>query len=298
MKHYFAKIGSILIAAMIVFASVSTAFAEDTLKINGAKEAVNKGDTVHFTLNLSDTREPVIGFEVRIFYDPAKLELIKGSVKSDTFDNLFYNEEIQGKIPLNWTDFNNPVNCADKTAFFSCDFKAIDGGDTELSYFVTELYGNDMTYLKSYSWTYDLTSGDKAVVSDGVLPVSKDPETLEKRQSHFINYVDGKGEENSPNKDNHESVVGKQHSTLIEQDIVENTKIVDVTKDKGNSGSNPLIFVLIGVPVIVALIVVAIVLANKQNKKNDDGVNEPKFDLNAEQQAMEEAGEIDDEDGM
>ena len=125
MKHYFAKIGSILIAAMIVFASVSTAFAEDTLKINGAKEAVNKGDTVHFTLNLSDTREPVIGFEVRIFYDPAKLELIKGSVKSDTFDNLFYNEEIQGKIPLNWTDFNNPVNCADKTAFFSCDFKAL-----------------------------------------------------------------------------------------------------------------------------------------------------------------------------
>ena len=277
MKHYFAKIGSILIAVMIIFVSVSTAFAEDTLKINGAKEAVNKGDTVHFTLNLSDTREPVIGFEVRIFYDPA----------------------IQGKIPLNWTDFNNPVNCADKTAFFSCDFKAIDGGDTELSYFVTELYGNDMTYLKSYSWTYDLTSGDKAVVSDGVLPVSKDPETLEKRQSHFINYVDGKGEENSPNKDNHESVVGKQHSTLIEQDVVENTKIVDVTKDKGNnSSSNPLIFILIGVPVIIALIVIAIVLANKRNKKNDDGVNEPKFDLNAEQQAMEEAGEIDDEDGM
>ena len=50
--------------------------------------------------------------------------------------------------------------------------------------------------------------------------------------------------------------------------------------------------------VIIALIVIAIVLANKRNKKNDDGVNEPKFDLNAEQQAMEEAGEIDDEDGM
>ena len=42
MKHYFAKIGSILIAVMIIFVSVSTAFAEDTLKINDAKE----GDTI------------------------------------------------------------------------------------------------------------------------------------------------------------------------------------------------------------------------------------------------------------
>ena len=292
MKRYFAKIGSILIAAMIIIASVSTAFAEDTLKINDANDTVKKGETVHFTLNLSDTREDVIGFELRVFFDKSKLELIKGSVKSDTFDSLVTNVDKEGKILLIWTDFNNPVSCAEKTPFFSCDFKAIDGGDAKISYFVTELYGNDMSYLKSYSWTYDLAKGDKAIVSDGVLPISDDSETLEKRQSHFINYVDGKGEENSPNKDNHESVVGKQHSAAGE-----NSNVVDVTKDKKDgSGTNPWIFVAIAVPVIIVLIVVAVILSNRKNKKSDDDFDEPKFDLNAEQQAMEEAGEIDDDD--
>ena len=42
MKHYLAKIGSFFIVAMIIFASVSTAFAEDTLKINDAKDKIYK----------------------------------------------------------------------------------------------------------------------------------------------------------------------------------------------------------------------------------------------------------------
>ena len=297
MKHYIAKVSSILIAVILVLASVSTAFAEDeeTLKINGAK-AVNKGDIVKFTLSLSDTREDVIGFELRVFYDSDKLQLVPNSVYSETFDNLFYNEEIKGKIPLNWTDFNNPVNCSKKTPFFSCDFKVLAGGDAEISYFVTELYGDDMTYLKSYTWTYDITNGNDAVVSDGVLPISKDEETLNSRQSHFINYVDGKGEENSPNKDNHESVVGNQHSTKVEQDVVEVTRYEDVnngSSSKNSSGISPMVFILIAAPIVIVLIVVAIVLANKKNKRSADG--EPKFDISAEEQAMEEAGETDDE---
>ena len=290
MKRYFAKIGSILIAAMLIFASVSTAFAEDALKINDAKDTVKKGDTLHFTLNLSDTRVGVSGFELRVFFDKSKLQLVQGSVKSETFDTLFSNAEKDGKILLIWTDLDNPVNCAKKTPFFSCDFKTVDGGDATISYFVTELFDKDMSYLKSYSWTYDLTNGDKAIVKDGVLPISKDSETLDSRQSKFINYVDGKGEENSPNKDNHESVMGKQRSA-----DGEDNNVVDVTKDK--STGNPWVFVAIAVPVIVVLIVVAIVLANRRNKKSDDDFDEPKFDLNAEQQAMEESGEfIDDDD--
>ena len=304
MKHYIAKIGSILIAATIILASITTAFAEDALKINNSDKTANKGDTIKFTLNLSDTKEPVIGFELRVFFDPEKLELVKGSVTSETFDNLFFNEDLKGKLPLNWTDFNNPVNCEKKTPMFSCDFKVLDGGDAEISYFVTELYGDDMTYLKSYSWTYDLTDGNNSVVSDGVLPISKDEETLNNRQSQFINYVDGTGEENSPNKDNHESVVGKPHTTQIVNEVVENTRYEDVNGSGGNGngsekgGISPLVIVLIAVPVVIVLIVVAVVLSKKKSKaqqSSDYEVDEPKFDLSAEQQAMEEAGEVDDD---
>lgn len=293
MKHYFAKIGSIIIALMIVFASVSTAFAEDTLKINGANDTVKKGETVHFTLNLSDTRVGVSGFELRVFFDQSKLELIKGSIKSDSFDNLFYNSAKEGKVHFQWTDVSNPVDCSKKTPIFSCDFKVLDGGESEISFFVTELFDENTEVLKCYSWTYDLTSGDKDIVSDGVLPISKDPDTLANRQSHYINYVDGKGEENSPNKDNHESVVGEQRGQSGGSD----SNVVDVTKDNNDkSGVNPWIFILIAVPVIGGLIAAAIIVSNKKNKKSDDDFDEPKFDLNAEQQAMEEAGEIDDDD--
>ena len=302
MKHYIAKIGSILIAATIILASITTAFAEDTLKINNSDKTVNKGDTVRFTLNLSDTKEPVIGFELRVFFDSEKLELVKGSVTSETFDNLFFNEDLKGKLPLNWTDFNNPVNCEKKTPMFSCDFKVLDGGDAEISYFVTELYGDDMTYLKSYTWTYDLKDANESVVSDGVLPVSKDEETLNNRQAQFINYVDGKGEENTPNKDNHESVVGKPHTTKVVSDVVEVTKYEEVNGNGGSGsqkgGISPLVMVLIAVPAVIVLIVVAIVLSRKKSKAAQNGdyeVDEPKFDLSAEQQAMEEAGETDDD---
>ncbi len=305
MKHYIAKIGSILIAATIIIASITTAFAEDTLKINNSEKTADKGDTVRFTLNLADTKEPLIGFELRVFFDSDKLELVKGSVTSETFDNLFFNEDLNGKLPLNWTDFNNPVNCEKKTPLFSCDFKVLDGGNAEINYFVTELYGDDMTYLKSYTWTYDITDGNDAVVSDGVLPISKDEETLNNRQSQFINYVDGKGEENTPNKDNHESVVGKPHTTKIVNEYIEATRYEEVNGDgtnDGNSGNkggiSPLIIVLIAVPAVIVLIVVAVVLSKRKSNAAQSGdydVDEPKFDLSAEQQAMEEAGEIDDE---
>lgn len=303
MRHYIAKIGSILLASMIIFASFTTAFAAEELKINDATVTVNEGDTIRFTLNLADTTEDVIGFELRIFFETDKLELVKGSVTSETFDNLFYNDELDGKLPMNWTDFNNPVNCSEKTPFFSCDFNVLAGGETKISYFVTELYGDDMTYLKSYTWTYDITNGDTPVVTDGVLPITDDEDTLTNRQSHFINYADGKGELNTPNKDNHESVVGVIPTTRIDSEVVEVTRYEDVENSTSTSASSagvsPLIFILIAVPVIGGLIALAIVLAAKKSKKSASEaagyIEEPKFDISDEQEAMEESGENDDE---
>lgn len=303
MKRALTKISSFCIAAMIIIASVTTAFADDSARINEADVTANKGDTLTFTLNLADTTEDVIGFELRITYDETKLEYVKGSLKSETFDTLFFNEDIPGKLPLNWTDFNNPVNCSEKTPFFTCNFNVLEGGDTKICYFVTELYGEDMTYLKSYKWTYDLTDGDTTIVSDGVLPITDDEEILNSRQSQYINYVDGMGEENSPNKDNHQSVVG-QRSTIVQNEVVDVTRYEDVENGESvsvgkSSGVSPLVFVLIALPVIAALIVLAIVLSSRKNKKasaiNFDNVEEPKFDLGDEMEAMEESGEVYDE---
>ena len=128
-----------------------------------------------------------------------------------------------------------------------------------------------MTYLKSYKFTYDLSVNDKKVVSDAVLPITDDQETLQTRQSTFINYVDGMGEENTPNKDNHESVVGKQPSTIqvIETQVVEATRY-ETVNNGNNDGNNVVMIVVVIALVVVAAVAVGVVIFRKKGEKNGD----------------------------
>ena len=200
MRRLISIITAVMMTVLILTTSASAAYAaDDVLTINGEGK-VNVGDTVKFTLYLDETKEDIIGFELRLFYNSEYLKFDKKSLTSEKFDNLFYNPDIDGKIPMNWTDIGNPVSFATKDVFLSCEFEVIKGGEASIEYFVTEMYGDDMTYLKSYKWTYDLEVNDKKVITDGVPPITSDEETLNERQSSFINYVDGMGEENTPNE--------------------------------------------------------------------------------------------------
>lgn len=272
MKHLFSIITAVMMTALIILSSVPVAFAaEDELTINGEAKA-KVGDKVKFTLYLDETKEDIIGFELRLFYSSDCLQFDKKSLTSEKFDNLFYNPDIEGKIPMNWTDIGNPVSFATKDEFVSCEFEVLKGGEASIEYFVTEMYGDDMTYLKSYKWTYDLEINDEKAITDGVPIITKDEETLNERQSSFINYVDGMGEENSPNKEDHESVEGKHHATyqVYENDVIEVTRYEDVA---GNSAQSSNFWILIiGIPIIGGLVVAAIVIVmkNKKKQQNDE----------------------------
>ena len=272
MKHLFSIITAVMMTALIILSSVPVAFAaEDELTINGEAKA-KVGDKVKFTLYLDETKEDIIGFELRLFYSSDCLQFDKKSLTSEQFDNLFYNPDIEGKIPMNWTDIGNPVSFATKDEFVSCEFEVLKGGEASIEYFVTEMYGDDMTYLKSYKWTYDLEINDEKAITDGVPIITKDEETLNERQSSFINYVDGMGEENSPNKEDHESVEGKHHATyqVYENDVIEVTRYEDVA---GNSAQSSNFWILIiGIPIIGGLVVAAIVIVmkNKKKQQNDE----------------------------
>ena len=180
MRRLISIITAVMMTALIFTTSASAAYAaDDVLTINGEGK-VNVGDTVKFTLYLDETKEDIIGFELRLFYNSEYLKFDKQSLTSEKFDNLFYNPDIDGKIPMNWTDIGNPVSFATKDVFLSCEFEVIKGGEASIEYFVTEMYGDDMTYLKSYKWTYDLEVNDKKVITDGVppiLPVMRKPST-------------------------------------------------------------------------------------------------------------------------
>lgn len=267
MRHLLTKIYTTCCVILILLSATTSAFAAEQLVLNGEAN-VDVGDTVKLTIYLSDTTEDIIGFELRLFYDSEYLEFNKESLSAEKFDSLFYNPNIDGMIPMNWTDIGNPVSFSNKSEFFTCEFNVKKAGEAEISYFITEMYGDDMTYLKSYKWTYDLSVNGESLITDAVLPVSKDEETLNTRQSRFINYIDGMGEENTPNKDNHEAVIGKMPSTVnyVQEDVVEVTRYEDV--EGSGSGSNSTLYIIIAIPVLGVLVALAIVMFTKNKKES------------------------------
>ncbi len=262
MKKQLIRICIVLFSITIALFSTMPAYAaEDVLTINSDAK-VNVGDTIKFSLNLSDCTEEIIGFEMRIFYDSNYLQFNKDSLTYDKFQGVIYNQNLQNVIPMSWTNISNGADFSKKGLLVSAEFKVIKGGETEISEFITDMYGDDMTYLKSYKLTYDITVNDEVIVSDKPPVVNDDEETLKQKQGGFINYDDGMGD-NSPDKNSHRAIIS--------------TEVVDVTRyeqaDSPSSGSTLTIFVIIGI-VVVVLAVIAVVIV----KKRDDSKNIIKTD--------------------
>lgn len=276
MKKHLVKIISLCFASvlMLSFMTSITAFAaDDELTVN-SNAKVKVGDKIKYTLYLSDTKEDIIGFELRMFYDHNYLELDKDSVNYGKFDGVIHNLNIEDKIPINWTNISTPVSFSNKAEFLSMEFKVVKGGETEISQFVSEMYGDDMTYLKSYKWTYDITVNDKSIVKDQTPVISDDQQTLEKNQGSFINYIDGMGEENTPNKDNHQAVVGSVPGTQIATQYVDVTRYENVSSD-GSFNMMPII-VIVAVVVVAGAIVAILIIKKRDDAKiyaeNDNNV--------------------------
>ena len=270
MKKHLVKIIYLCFAAALMLSfmtSISAFAADDELTVNSDAK-VKVGDKIKYTLYLSDTKEDIIGFELRMFYDHNYLELDKDSVNYGKFDGVIHNLNLEDKIPINWTNISTPISFSSKAEFLSMEFKVLQGGETEISQFVSEMYGDDMTYLKSYKWTYDITVNDKTIVKDQTPVISDDAQTLEKNQGSFVNYIDGMGEENTPNKDNHSAVVG---GTQIATEYVDVTRYENVPA----SGSfNMMPIIVIVAVVVVAGAIVAILIIKKRDDAKISSVND------------------------
>lgn len=269
MKKHLINLISVCFAAtlMLSFASSFTVFAaDDDLTIN-SDATVKVGDKIKYTLYLSDTTEDIIGFELRLFYDHNYLELDKDNVSYGKFDGVVHNLNLEDKIPINWTNITTPMSFANKAEFLSMEFTVLKGGETEISQFVSEMYGDDMTYLKSYTWTYDITVNDKVIVEDKTPLISDDEETLEKNQGSFINYLDGMGEENSPNKDDHQAIIGSMPGTQIATEYVDVTKYQEL---KSSSVNLTPIIVVVAIVIVIGAIAVILIIKKREDAKNDE----------------------------
>ena len=201
------------------------------------------------------------------------LEFDKNSLTYEKFSGVIHNVNLENKIPISWTNISTPVDFSSKGLFLSAEFKVLKEGETEISHFVTEMYGDDMTYLKSYKWSYDITVNDKTIVTDKTPVINADEETLNRNQGGFINYKDGMGEENSPNKDSHDYV----GYTQVVTDYVEVTRYenapggVDAPTDM-----KPIIYIGAVVIIIGAIVAILIVKKNDDKKSTKNSVKEEK----------------------
>ena len=247
-------------------AGTQTSEGGSTLTINNAA-SVEVGKTVTYTLYLSEATESIVGFELRLFYDSDFLEYQKNTLKFDKFDVVFFNEDIKGKIPMNYTSLNNQPLFDKKGQFLTANFKVLNGGNANISYFFTELYGENMDYLKSFRFTYDLAVDGETILKDAIPVVNADDDTLQNNQGDFINYSDGMGEENSPQNESEHVRIGSG----VKTQVIDVTRSNDENGAKKTSGNNfvkyIIIFAILGL--VVAAIAVAIVMVRKKNEEDN-----------------------------
>lgn len=272
MKKRMKQILALCFVAVMLFTCSLTVNAEGNELTINSDAKVQVGDTVKYSLYLSDTTEEIIGFELRLFFDSEYLEFDKESLSYEKFDGVIHNVNLENKIPISWTNISSPVDFSSKGLFLSAEFKVLKAGDTEISHFVTEMYGDDMTYLKSYKWTYDITVNNEPIVTDKAPVINADEETLQNNQGGFINYEDGMGEENSPNKDNHEYY----GATKVVTSYQEVTRYENMASDSNGSGNMTTIIIFAAVIIIIGAIVAILIVKRNDDKKTAN------YDINSD----------------
>ena len=279
MKSRLLKISSVIAVMLVMLAAIpTTAFAADSLTVN-TDSTVSVGDTFSYTMNMADCEVPIIGLQMYIVYDHNKLEYVEDSLEFEKIDGVIFNPNLEDTIAMNWTNVIDDADFSGKAQLLTLKFKAIADGETEISYYISHMYGDDMGYIKNYTITYDVALDDgTALATDLPAVVTTDEEFLNnpKRQGSFLNYDDSMGE-NSPNSDSHQLIQGA--SVVEGTEIV--SSVVDVTRyesvENSGSGSTTTILIIVGA-VIIVLAIVAIVIV----KKRDDAKNRTQRDENQE----------------
>lgn len=260
MKKVIKLICASLMVALVLSLSIVPAFAAgDKLVLNGESAKLNKGDVITYELNLGDCEEVIHGLQAYIIYDQEYLEVVSDSLAFPNLTGVVSNTDLDNYLTFNWTDISNPGDFAKSKCLATVDFKVLKGGETDITYFVNELYGEDMTYLKQYTFTYNVKVNDKIVIENAVPAVNNDDSFKNQFQGGFTNYADGKGEKNGSG-DNHVAVTGV--TTALGTDAV-----TEVLQDSNNTGT---ILTVVAIVVVIIAIIIVVILRNSYNRKKQD----------------------------
>ncbi len=253
------------------------------VSVNAADEAtvndtvnIEVGDTFTYSMYLSDTTKDLMGMQAYVFYDTDNLEIDTESISFETLNGVIYNGNLDGYMTFNFSNFSNPVDFSSCAQLISINFKVKKSGNTNIRYFIKEMYDSDMVSLTSYTLTCDISIDGEKLITDQTPIVESSKEYIDAYQGHFINYIDGKGNDNTDEKTDHKSIIGERTTV-----VPENADNQPVKAEESKFGTSINTFVIIiGCVLLACAIAGVIYFRHKEIKKN--GLNSDISNLNQE----------------
>lgn len=262
-------------AAMLLAALPVSANAADDVRINDAA-SVAVGESFTYSMYISDASAGIMGMQAYVFYDTDYLEIDTASINFETLNGVIYNGNLNGYMTFNFSDITNYADFSSRSQLTSMNFKVKKAGDTNITYFIREMYGSDTQSLTAYTFTYDILTNGKALVTEQTPVVESSDKYINTYQGNFINYIDGKGNDNTDEKTDHKAIIGER-TTMVPQNPQANTQYIDV--EQSGSGTSVTTFVIIcGVVLLACAIGGVMYFRHKENLKNiidsDSNIND------------------------
>lgn len=262
-------------AAMLLAALPVSANAADEVRINDVA-SVSVGESFTYSMYISDASDGIMGMQAYVFYDTDYLEIDTASINFETLNGVIYNGNLNGYMTFNFSDITNYADFSSRSQLTSMNFKVKKAGDTNITYFIREMYGSDTQSLTAYTFTYDILTNGKALVTEQTPVVESSDKYINTYQGNFINYIDGKGNDNTDEKTDHKAIIGER-TTMVPQNPQANTQYIDV--EQSGSGTSVTTFVIIcGVVLLACAIGGVMYFRHKENLKNgiksDSSIND------------------------
>lgn len=262
-------------AAMFLLALPLSANAADEVRINDAA-SVAVGESFTYSMYISDASDGIMGMQAYVFYDTDYLEIDTASINFETLNGVIYNGNLNGYMTFNFSDITNYADFSSRSQLTSMNFNVKKAGNTNITYFIREMYGSDTQSLTAYTFTYDIISNGKTLVTAQTPVVETSDKYINTYQGNFINYIDGKGNDNTDEKTDHKAIIGER-TTMVPQNSQGNTQYINV--EQSDSGTSVTTFVIIcGVVLLVCAIGGVMYFRHKENLKNkidsDSNIND------------------------
>lgn len=216
MKKTVKSLSALLMVLIMLLATTLTAgAADDSLQVDG-RVSYNVGDTLTYTVCLADTAVEITGVEFYIKYDPAYLQVDENSISSPKLSSAVINPTYTSDtVYMSWLNVTRGVRFDEKGQLITLDFKVLKAGSTNINFWVEEMFsteGGTINTVTQHTLTAEYSDNGTGI-KDDVPPIPPtDPDFMAEHQGEFINYEDGKGQDNADVGDDHIAVTGDRNA--------------------------------------------------------------------------------------